>query len=302
MRVSIRQASVYVFAALFAAGLINGCGRGEANFEGEGSDPVVVAAGDIATCDGRADEATADLLTGTNGPVVTLGDNAYPNGSENDFAECYGPTWGRQKLRTAPTPGNHEYYTGRAEGYFSYFGEAARKPNEGYYSYDLGRWHVVALNSNCQEIGGCGPSSPQIRWLKSDLEKNQALCTLAYFHHPLFSSGQHRPGVPEVKPLWEVLYAAGADVVLNGHDHNYQRLTPQNPEGKADPERGIRQFVVGTGGAGLYQIRDPLKSTEAYNDSAHGVLKLALHTDNYDWEFLPVDGKSFTDTGTTRCH
>ncbi|MDP9437490.1 MAG: metallophosphoesterase [Actinomycetota bacterium] len=263
---------------------------------------MLVAAGDIATCDGQADEATANLLANVNGTVVTLGDNAYPNGSENDFAECYDPTWGRQKLRTEPTPGNHEYYTRQAEGYFSYFGEAAHEPNEGYYSYDVGRWHVVALNSNCKEIGGCEPSSPQIQWLESDLEKNQELCTLAYFHHPLFSSGKYRPGVPEMKPLWEALYAAGADVVLNGHDHNYQRFTPQDPEGKADPERGIRQFVVGTGGAGLYSIQNPLESIETYNDSAHGVLKLALHTDKYDWEFIPVKGKSFTDTGSARCH
>ena len=193
---------------------------------------VVVAAGDIADCDSEGDEATAKLLEGIEGTVLTLGDNAYASGTAEEFAECYDPTWGRAKTRTNPVPGNPDYRTEGAQGYFDYFEEKAGDPGEGYYSYNLGEWHVVALNSNCEDIGGCSVGSPQVRWLKADLAANEdKACTLAYFHHPLFSSGLHRPGVPELKPLWDVLYAADADVVLSSHDHNYQRFAPQDPDG-----------------------------------------------------------------------
>src|SRR5215208_4059220 len=205
----------------------------------------VVAAGDIASCRTEGDEATTELVEGIDGTVLALGDEAYPRGSAANFEECYGPTWGRFKGRTRPTPGNHEYYTEGARGYFEYFGKAAGDPDEGYYSYDLGAWHIVALNSNCGEGEiRCGPGSPQGRWLEEDLAANdEEKCTLAYFHHPLFTSGEYRPGIKRVERLWEILYAAGVDVVLNGHDHNYQRFAPQDPEGRADPEDGIRQFV-----------------------------------------------------------
>jgi acid phosphatase type 7 len=266
------------------------------------SAPFVVAAGDIADCYGAGDEATARLISDIGGTVLTVGDNAYEDGTPEEFADCYGPTWGRFKDRTKPSPGNHDYESRGAEGYFGYFGEAAGEPGKGYYSYDLGTWHLVALNSNCEFVGGCYAGDPQVRWLKADLAHNRRKCTLAYFHHPLFSSGNYSPGIPEVKPLWEALYPAGADVVLNGHDHNYQRFAPQNPDGEADPERGIREFVVGTGGRSHYPILSPIANSEVHNDDTYGVLKLTLRPEGYYWRFVPVVGETFTDTGSARCH
>jgi len=245
---------------------------------------VVVAASDIAACNSKNDEATAKLVGGIDGStVLALGDEAYPEGSAEDFEKCYDPTWGRFENCTKPTPGNHEYYTKGAKGHFEYFGKAAKNPDEGYYSYDLGSWHVVALNSNCGEgETRCGPGSPQVQWLKEDLAANEEkACTLAYCHHPLFTSGKYRPGIPRMKPFWEALYSAGADVVLNGHDHNYQRFAPQDPEGRADSERAIREFVVGTGGKSHYEILAQIANTDVYNDNTYGVLKLTLHPKSY---------------------
>jgi acid phosphatase type 7 len=266
--------------------------------------PVVVAAGDIADCAKEDDEATAGLVGGIEGRVLTLGDHAYPDGSTENFTRCYEPSWGRFKARTLPSPGNHEYETAGASGYFDYFGSAAGDPNKGYYSYDLGSWHIVALNSNCGEGEiRCGPGSAQVRWLEEDLAANdEKVCTLAYFHHPLFTSGSYRPGIARMEHFWEILYAAGVDVVLNGHDHNYQRFAPQDPGGKADPEDGVRQFVVGTGGRSLYQISQPIANTEVYTDDTFGVLELTLHPNRYDWEFVPVEGEFFSDSGVARCH
>jgi acid phosphatase type 7 len=266
--------------------------------------PVVVAAGDIADCAKEDDEATARLVGGIEGTVLTLGDHAYESGTSADFAECYEPTWGQFKARTMPSPGNHEYETAGASGYFKYFGAAAGDPDKGYYSYDLGSWHLVALNSNCGEGEfRCGPFSPQGRWLEEDLAANdEQKCTLAYFHHPLFTSGSYRPGIKRMERLWEILYAGGVNVVLNGHDHNYQRFAPQDPQGRADPEDGIRQFVVGTGGRSHYQISYPIANTEVYNDDTFGVLELTLNPKSYAWEFVPVRGKIFSDSGVARCH
>jgi hypothetical protein len=268
------------------------------------SGKVIVAAGDIADCSSDGDEATARLVEGIEGTVLTLGDNAYPDGTAQDFSECYDPSWGQFKARTRPAPGNHEYETPGASAYFDYFGKAAGDPDKGYYSYDLGSWHIVALNSNCGEGEiRCAPGSPQGQWLKEDLAANdEQKCTLAYFHHPLFTSGSYRPGIERVESLWEILYAAGVDVVLNGHDHNYQRFAPQDPEGRADPEEGIRQFVVGTGGRSQYQISHPIANTEVYNDDTFGVLKLTRHPKRYEWEFVPVEGETFSDSGSARCH
>jgi hypothetical protein len=268
------------------------------------SGKVIVAAGDIADCSSDGDEATARLVEGIEGTVLTLGDNAYPDGTAQDFSECYDPSWGQFKARTRPAPGNHEYETPGASAYFDYFGKAAGDPDKGYYSYELGSWHIVVLNSNCGvgEIR-CAPGSLQGLWLKEDLAANdEQKCTLAYFHHPLFTSGSYRPGIERVESLWEILYAAGVDVVLNGHDHNYQRFAPQDPEGRADPEEGIRQFVVGTGGRSQYQISRPIDNTEVYNDDTFGVLKLTRHPKRYEWEFVPVKGETFSDSGVTRCH
>jgi acid phosphatase type 7 len=294
-----RSATV-IIVALLAILLAFGCAPEQP--PGPPSGKVIVAAGDIASCSGTADEATARLVGSIDGStVLTLGDEAYPEGTPEEFEECYKPTWGRFEDRTKPVPGNHEYHTREAKGYFGYFGKAASEAGKGYYSYDLGQWHIVALNSNCEEVG-CAASSPQVRWLKADLAKDSKTCTLAYFHYPLFSSGKYRPGIRQVKPLWEALYAAGADVVLNGHDHNYQRFAPQDPNGKADPERGIREFVVGTGGRSHYPILDPIANSEIYDDETFGVLKLTPRPEGYEWRFLPVEGETFTDSGSARCH
>jgi acid phosphatase type 7 len=265
------------------------------------SGKVIVAAGDIADCLSDGDEATARLVGGIKGTVLTLGDNAYEDGTAQNFEECYEPSWGQFKERTRPIPGNHDYETEGASAYFHYFGKAAGDPSKGYYSYDLGQWHIVALNSNCEDVG-CKTSSPQLRWLEADLAKDANTCTLAYFHYPLFSSGKYRPGIGEVKPLWEALYAADADVVLNGHDHNYQRFAPQDPNGRADPQHGIREFVVGTGGRSHYPILGPIANSEVYNDDTYGVLKLTLRPEGYQWRFIPVEGETFTDSGSARCH
>ncbi len=268
-----------------------------------GADPVLVAAGDIASCDSRGDEATAKLLDRLGGRVATLGDHAYRSGSRSEFDRCYDPTWGRAKNRTRPAAGNHEYNTPDADAYFDYFGAAAGNPRTGYYSYDLGRWHVVVINSNCSEVGGCGAGSPQHDWLLADLAAHPADCTLAYWHHPRFSSGSKHGGSSEMQPIWQALYDHDADLVLSGHEHNYERFTPQDPTGKADPERGIRQFVVGTGGGkGHYPFGRIADNSEKRNSDTFGVLKLRLHPTSYGWEFVPVAGKSFHDSGSSACH
>ncbi|MDQ3183224.1 MAG: metallophosphoesterase [Actinomycetota bacterium] len=299
-----KRLATEVIVATIAILIAAGCGPEKTPPPEVAGPPVVVAAGDIASCGTESDDATAELVGGLEGTVLTLGDNTYPDGSAENYDECYEPTWGQFKERTRPAPGNHEYETGGASAYFDYFGKAAGDPDKGYYSYDLGSWHVVALNSNCGEGElRCGPGSPQGRWLKEDLAANdEDACTLAYFHHPLFASGSYRPGIARVGRLWETLYAAGVDVVLNGHDHNYQRFAPQDPWGRANPEGGIRQFVVGTGGRSLYEISVPIANTEVHNDDAYGVLKLTLHPKKYEWEFVPVEGETFSDSGGARCH
>ncbi|HEX8598559.1 MAG TPA: metallophosphoesterase [Chloroflexia bacterium] len=270
--------------------------------EGEGeAEAVLVGAGDIGDCDSDGDERTADLLDDIEGTVFTLGDNVYDEGTAEEFRECYEENWGRHKERTRPSAGNHDYRTDQAKPYFEYFGEAAGEEGKGYYSYDLGSWHVVALNSNCKYIEGCDEDSPQVRWLVDDLGENPARCTLAYWHHPLFNAGEHGND-DEVRPLWEALYEAGAEVVLSGHDHNYQRYAPQDPSGDSDPERGIRQFVVGTGGKSHYDIEERVPNLEVSNDDTDGVLKLTLRRDSYSWEFVAVEGEEFQDAGTGICH
>jgi len=263
-------------------------------------DPVVIAAGDIADCTTTTDGATANLLDSLPGTVVTLGDNAYPDGSAANFRDCYGPTWGRHRGRTRPSPGNHDYRTAGASAYFRYFGSAAGAPAKGYYSYDLGAWHVVVLNSNCAAVGGCGSGSPQLGWLRADLAANSARHVLAYWHHPRFSSGTHG-GVSAVGAFWEALYAAGADIVLNGHDHDYERFGPQDPWGRADSVHGIRQFVVGTGGTGLRSRATTARNSQVFART-HGVLRLTLRSDSYAWAFVPVAGKTFEDAGSGAPH
>jgi hypothetical protein len=267
---------------------------------------VFVGAGDIAMCNRSGDESTAALLDQIPGTVFTLGDNAYQSGLRWEFESCYAPSWGRHKARTRPAVGNHEYKVAGASGYFEYFGAAAGDPaNGGHYSFDLGDWHIVSLNSMCQlpALGGsCSPTSPTVTWLKADLAANPSLCTLVYFHHARFSSGRHGNTI-RMTATWKAMYAAGVDVVLSGHDHGYERFAPQRPDGTLDLARGIRQFVVGTGGAQLYPFMgSPKRNSEVRQASAHGVLKLTLHADGYDWEFVPVAGSGFTDYGAGDCH
>ncbi len=213
----------------------------------EAASVVMVGAGDIARCTGSGDEATARLLDGISGTVFTVGDNAYHSGTATEFNNCYGPSWGRHKTRTKPAPGNHEYLTAGASGYFGYFGAAAGAPSKGYYSYNRGSWHVVALNSMCGKVGGCGARSPMVTWLKKDLAANPKKCTLAYFHHPLFSSGKHG-NQTKMRPTWGALYAANADVVVNGHDHSYERFAPPKTRrhpGRKPGHQGVRGWHRG---------------------------------------------------------
>ena len=258
---------------------------------------VLTGAGDIADCTKTGDSLTANLLDTIPGIVFAAGDNAYPNGTSAQYTNCYGPTWGRHKARTKPVPGNHDYLTPGASGYFGYFGAAAGDPTKGYYSYELGDWHVVALNSNIATSVG----SPQEQWLRADLAASTKRCTVAYWHHPLFSSGNEGPHI-STKPLWQALYEAGADVVIVGHDHDYERFAPQTADGVADSLHGIREFVAGTGGGGLFVVYPPTPNSEVLDNNTLGVLRLGLHADGYDWKFLPEEGKTFTDAGSGRCH
>ncbi len=264
-------------------------------------DPVLVGAGDVASCGSQGDEATAKLLDGIAGTVFTTGDNAYPDGTYAKFRDCYGPSWGRHKDRTRPSVGNHEYYgPDGAKPYYDYFGTKAGPRGKGYYSYDRGEWHIVVLNSMCDKVGGCYEGSEQERWLRADLAANPNRCTLAYFHEPLFSSGS---ASSRVRPFWRALYQANAEAVIGGHIHAYERFRPMEPDGDYNPSRGIRQFVVGTGGASHNRPFDGIAANSvSRNTDTYGVLKLTLRSGGYEWKFVPVAGETFTDSGTTSCH
>ena len=260
---------------------------------------VLVGAGDVAVCNAPEDEATAALLDNIQGTVFTAGDNAYPDGSATQFTNCYQPSWGRHKARTRPGTGNHDYTTAGAPAYFSYFGAAAGDPTKGYYSYDLGAWHVIAINNYVDASAG----SPQEQWLKADLAASSKQCTAAIWHEPTFSSGSiHASGNTDWLALWRDLYQAGADIIINGHEHTYERFAPMTPNGVADPTTGIREFVVGTGGAGLEALGTIQPNSEVVQNSAHGVLRLVLRPTGYQWRFFPVAGQTFSDTGSAPCH
>jgi hypothetical protein len=287
-------------------------------------DPVLAAAGDIA-CDPTASGfngeqgtptacqqlATSNLLVGRDyAAVLPLGDNQYECGGFNAFQQVYDPTWGRLKSISHPVPGNHEYLTsggtdcdasGGAGGYFQYFGAAAGDPTKGYYSFDVGSWHLIALNSNCFAVGGCGIGSPQETWLQSDLALHPASCTLAYWHHPRFNTDDNGD-TPEVDVLWRDLQNAGADVVLNGHAHAYERFAPQNANQNYDPSAGIRELVVGTGGEDFHSLTGTKPLVETQQNNTFGILELTLHPTSYDWRFVPAAGGSYTDSGSTFCH
>lgn len=269
---------------------------------------TVLAAGDIARCahpDPKWSGAAAtaklverELAGNPNAAVLLLGDNTYPVGTLAEFTDCYGPTWGRFKERTLPAPGNHEYYTAGARGYFDYFGKAAAG---GYYRVQLGSWQVYSLDSNLAP----GPAAVQLAWLKAELAANPSHCTLAYWHHPLYSSGGHG-SMPNMRAAWEALHAAGAEVVLSGHDHDYERFAPQDGAGNF-AARGVRQFVAGTGGAFLTPFLLPLANSEVRDNSRTGVLRLRLHDGGYDWEFLEAGYEGFPngnapDRGEGKCH
>lgn len=264
-------------------------------------DPVLVGAGDIANCGTGGDEATAKLLDGITGTVMAIGDTAYPDGTSSDYTNCYNPTWGRHKARTKPATGNHEYHTTGASGYFNYFGASAGDPTKGYYSFDLGNWHVVALNSNCS-IVSCSTGSAQEQWLRSDLAASTKPCTVAYWHHPRYTSGSSHGPNTSVKPLYQALYDNNAEVIVTGHNHNYERFKPMDANGALDTTRGLRQFVAGMGGTGLGGFGTIQPNSEIRNSSTWGVLKLTLHASSYDWQFVPEAGKTFTDSGTNSCH
>ncbi|MEA2518854.1 MAG: acid phosphatase type 7 [Chloroflexota bacterium] len=263
---------------------------------------VLTGAGDIADCSLRGAQQTSDLLLRETGSVFTAGDNAYENGSAIDFSACYAPTWGRVLDRTVLTAaGNHDWNTAGAAGYRAYFGNALTEP-EGttWYSKDLGAWHVVVLDSDCAHVGGCDAASPQGQWLIDDLAASDARCTLAIWHHPRFSSGEHGNDA-EVAPFWAALDAAGADLIVNGHDHDYERFAPQSPAGVEQRPGGIREIVIGTGGAGLRPFHTIVPNSEFRQAGTFGVLRLTLHPVNYDWEFIPASG-AVADSGSTPCH
>src|SRR5213592_445193 len=259
---------------------------------------VFVGAGDIGDCKRIGDSLTANLLDGISGTVFALGDNAYPDGTPSDYANCYGPTWGRHKARTRPVPGNHDYNTAGAAGYFGYFGAAAGEPGKGYYSFNLGAWHIIALNSSIAMDAG----SAQEQWLRADLAAHPALCTLAFWHHPLFSSSTIAVAAA-AEATWQDLYDAGAELIINGHHHDYERFAPQTAAGVADAAHGIREFVVGTGGGeGLFPFGATAANSEVKDNETFGVLKLTLRADGYDWQFIPIPGKTFRDSGSGTCH
>ena len=304
-------------ATVSSSGLVTGVAVGSATITatsegktGQGTvtvtaatDAVLVGAGDIAPCPSDVDnpndgdDATAKLLDGIPGTVFTLGDNVYENGTAYEYTTCYSPSWGRHLARTRPTAGNHEYNTQNAGGYFGYFAAAAGDPAKGYYSYDLGAWHIMVLNNYVDMTVG----SAQEQWLRADLVASSKQCTIAMWHEPLFSSGPIHGGNLATQPLWQALYAWGAEIVLSGHDHNYERFAPQRGDGTADAAFGIREFVVGTGGASLDGFGTTVPNSEV-RGSVYGLLKLTLQSGGYTWQFVPVAGQTFTDQGSGSCH
>jgi hypothetical protein len=299
-----------IAAALIGVGLLVAPGVSA----GAAGDPIVVAAGDIA-CDERPGVTDSDSSSGGchqagtyavaqslhPTAVLTLGDEQYPAGTYDQFTNGYDKTWGHLKSITHPAIGNHEYESALGGGYFKYFGAAAGEQPKGYYSFDLGNWHLIAINANCWAVGGCQAGSAQERWLAADLAAHPAACTLAYSHQPRFSSGGHHSD-PSYEALWQDLYRAHADIVLGGHDHDYERFGPQTPSGERDPKNGIREIIVGTGGKSHYPFTFVEPNSEVRNDDTFGVLALTLHPHGYSWRFVPEAGGHFTDEGSGTCH
>ena len=257
---------------------------------------VLVGAGDISECSNNNDEATAKVLDGIAGTVFTAGDNVYTNGTPAEFMNCYEPTWGRHKARTRPSPGNHDYGTSGASGYYAYYGANAGEAGKGYYSYDLGAWHIISLNSNVAAT----ETSAQVTWLKADLAATNKSCVLAYWHHPRFSSGDHGNNT-KMSIVWDVLYQGNAEAVVVGHDHNYERFAPMTSSGVRDDARGLRSFVVGTGGTGHRAFRTIQPNSEFRDNVAFGVIKFELSEGAYRWSLVTTTGTAL-DSGSASCH
>ena len=256
----------------------------------------VVAAGDIAGCAVTGDEATARLLDGLHGTVAALGDLAYDRGTAAEFANCYGPSWGRHRDRTRPAIGNHDLLTDGGAPYHDYFGEAAGPRGQGWYAFDLSdEWHAVVLNSNCWAVGGCQPGSPQHDWLLDDLATHAGQHVVAWMHHPRYSSGHHGSQA-FVQPLFAALAEHGVDVVLAGHDHHYERVAPLDAVGTPDPD-GLQSFVVGTGGRVLYAMGETAPHSVVRSNASFGVLELTLDPTGYAWRFVPTDPQAAADAG-----
>lgn len=263
----------------------------------------MVGAGDIADCDRFQDEGTAAAVARIPGTVFTLGDNVYPTGTSDNFKSCYARTWGRQdiKERTRPTAGGNEYRVPGAAGYFGYFGQAAGDPATGYYAYDEGSWRVYVLNSACHEIGGCEFGSPQELWLRDDLAQHPATCVVAMWHVPVFTSG-HGGSVGLMRAMWQALQDVGAELILNGNQHSYERFAPQTATGVADDQKGIVEIVVGTGGAQASSFGASADNSLVHAADVYGVLRLTLSPDSYEFDFLSTGGVDFADSGSGTCH
>lgn len=265
---------------------------------------VLIGAGDIAECANQNDKITAGLLEQFPGTTIfTAGDNSDDLDPANAYKNCFDPTWGRFKDRIHPAVGNHDYDDDDSSAaYFKYFGAAAGVPGKGWYSYDLGSWHIVVLNSECEDVGGCQAGSPQEQWLKADLAAHPTRCSIAIWHRPRFSAA-YAEGLPFVEDFWKDLYNAGAELIINGHYHYYERYAPMDPEGKLDNAKGIREIISGTGGAHLEtRARTCNGNCQVFDQTTHGLLKLTLHPDSYDWQFIPEPGKTLADSGSTECH
>jgi hypothetical protein len=257
---------------------------------------TLLAVGDIASCSNANDDLTAALADTVDAKIIIPGDIAYESGSEADFKNCFEPSWGKLKSRIRPAPGNHEYETANAAPYYAYFGSAAGEAGKGYYSFNYGPWHIVAINSSIDVSAG----SDQERWLRADLASNTLKCTLAFWHHPLFSSGPHGP-TNNMRAIWTALYDGGAEVVVSGHDHDYERFAPQTALGVADNARGIRQFVAGTGGRSLYPPIFVAANSEVRSSEGYGILRFTLEDGGYSWKFVPT-ANTPTDSGQGTCH
>ena len=264
--------------------------------------PTLWAVGDIGDCASAGDEGVASLLAADSGAIATLGDTVYDAASAAEFARCFEPAWGPLKSRIRPAIGNHDYGTAGGRDYFTYFGAPAGELGRGYYSYDIGAWHLIVLDSNCADVkGGCAKGSPQYAWLTADLAAHPALCSIAYYHHPRFTSGLHGD-TTGMADLWQALYDGGVDIALSGHDHHYERFAAMDGGGAPDPARGIREFIAGTGGGTLYPLFLVAPNSEKRDANTFGALQFTLGEGRYSWRFVPIAGQSFTDAGTGACH